>query len=169
MKCDVKPAALFCCFLFAACASQEAPQDPAAVQNPARQIDVRSFSDLQGLVWKLVEVRTGSERIVFDRGKLRSEELDTIFTIQFDGTMVSGEGAPNKYRGPYQQGEAQKLSFGNMAATLMANIREPEKLRERQYFDFLSRVNRWAYTQGRLELYSTDENGQEAVLAYIPE
>jgi hypothetical protein len=56
-----------------------------------------------------------------------------------------------------------------MAATLMAGIQEPEKLRERLYFDLLSRINRWAYTQGRLELYSTDGDGREAVLAYIPE
>jgi heat shock protein HslJ len=173
MKYDAKPAVLLAAglgfFLFAACASQGPAADPAAAPKPARQIDVRGFSDLQGLVWKLVELRAGSGHIVFDRDKLRAEESDDIFTIQFDGTMVSGEGAPNKYRGPYQQGEAQKLSFGNIAATLMASIREPEKLQERVYFDLLGRVNRWAYAQGRLELYSTDENGQETVLAYIPE
>jgi heat shock protein HslJ len=165
MKRNVKPPAVFLwVFLFAACASQDQPREP---QRPARQITVHSFEDLQGMVWKLAEVRTGSEHIVFDRDKLKSEESDTIFTIQFDDAMASGEGAPNKYRSPYQLGEGQALSFGNAAATLMANIGEPEKLRERLYFELLGRVTRWAYTQGRLELYSSDDDGQEAVLAYI--
>jgi heat shock protein HslJ len=61
------------------------------------------------------------------------------------------------------------MSIKNVAATLMAPIREPEKLKERDFFTYLQNTYRWTISKGNLELSTRGENGAEAVLVFALE
>jgi heat shock protein HslJ len=127
------------------------------------------FSDVRDREWKLIAVRTMPEDIKFDRKRLIDEGFGDIFTIQFSADQVSGMGAPNRYFGPFEIGKDQAMSIRNVAATLMAPIREPEKLKERDFFTYLGNVYHWTISQGNLELSTKGENGAEAVMVFVLE
>jgi heat shock protein HslJ len=127
------------------------------------------FSDVRDREWRLTAVRTAPEDIVFDRNLLVDEGFGDIFTLRFSADQVSGKGAPNRYFGPYEAGKDLGLSIKNVAATLMAPIREPEKLKERDFFTYLQNASRWTINQGNLELSTRGENGAEAVMVFAPE
>jgi heat shock protein HslJ len=129
---------------------------------------VPKFSDVRDKEWKLIAVRTTPENIDFDRNQLIGEGFGDIFTIQF-ADQVSGKGAPNRYFGPFEVGADQAMSIKNVAATLMAPIREPEKLKERDFFTYLQNTYHWTISKGNLELSTKGENGTDAVLVFVPE
>jgi hypothetical protein len=114
--------------------------------------------------WRLVELRLGTNA-VFSRDQLDAE-FAGMYTLRFQDGMASGRGAPNIYRSPFTEGPDQSLSIQPGAATLMAPIREPEGLTERDYFGYLERVYRWNLTDEALELYTVGEDGKAAVLVY---
>jgi heat shock protein HslJ len=122
-------------------------------------------SSISGKEWKLMELRKGNEVIVIDRGKLESDGFGDLFTINF-GERVTGKAAPNQFMASYQAGDNNTLTLQAPAATLMASIYDPERIRERDYFQYLINVKSWGLVQGRLELYSSDSNGIETVLVY---
>lgn len=125
------------------------------------------FSDVRDREWKLIAVQTEPESIRFDRNRLINEGFGDIFTLRF-ADQISGTGAPNRYFGPYEEGEDQSLSIKNVAATLMAPIREPEKLKEREFFIYLGNVSRWNINQEKqLELSTKGEDGVEAILVFV--
>jgi heat shock protein HslJ len=126
------------------------------------------FEDIRDREWKLSELQTEPENITFDRSRLIEEGFGDIFTIRF-ADRVSGNGAPNRYFGPYETGKDFSLIIKNVAATLMAPIREPEKLRERDFFNYLENVYRWNISHGSLELFTRGEGGVEAVMVFAPE
>jgi heat shock protein HslJ len=127
------------------------------------------FQVVQDKEWRLVEVRIQPESIRFDRQRLVDEGFGDIFVIRFDKDQLSGKGAPNQYRGPYEPGENQSLKIGNVAGTLMAPIREPERFKEREYFAYLANVYKWNIEGETLELYTKNDDGQEAVMVYVTE
>ncbi|MDR2617437.1 MAG: META domain-containing protein [Treponema sp.] len=126
-----------------------------------------SFGDIRGREWILAEVK-GASPVVLDRQKLGAGGLGDVYTIKFDAELVSGKGAPNLYRGPYTLGEGRALTIGSVAGTLMAAINEPEDLKESEYYAYLGGVSRWDLKKDRLELYSKDRSGAEAVLVFDP-
>ena len=126
------------------------------------------FSDVKNKDWNLVEVRLQNETIAFERNKLEEEGFSEIFTLRFDDERVNGVGAPNRYFAPYTTADKQAITIKTIAGTLMASLREPEKLREYSYFNYLQNVTRWDLVKGNLELYSKGEDGTEAVLVYAP-
>jgi heat shock protein HslJ len=130
-------------------------------------VKAASFGDVQGREWILAEVK-GVSPVVLDRGKLEAGGFGDAYTIRFDAELVSGKGAPNLYRGPYSLGEGRALTIGNIAGTLMAAVNEPEGLKEFEYYAYLGSVSRWDLKKDRLELYSKDRSGVEAVLIFNP-
>ena len=48
----------------------------------------------------------------------------------------------------------------------MAPLREPEELKEHDFFTLLQNAKKWNLAGERLELYCTDENGSETVLVF---
>jgi heat shock protein HslJ len=123
-----------------------------------------SFNSIEGKVWLLSEFRAAGKTVRINRndGNTRG-----IYTIGFqDGGQVNGMGAPNRFFGPYTNGGNRALSIGNLASTMMASLWEPEELKEREYFGFLSRVTRWDLREGKLELHSTNENAAEVILIF---
>jgi heat shock protein HslJ len=125
------------------------------------------FQTVQDKEWRLVEVRVQPEGIRFDRQKLTDEGFGDIFIIQFDKDRLNGKGAPNRYMGPYEVGEKQSIKIGNVAGTLMAPIREPERLKEREYFNYLANVYKWDLNGENLELHTKSDDGREVVLVYV--
>jgi heat shock protein HslJ len=125
------------------------------------------FSDVREKEWKLIAVRTEAEQIVFDRNQLLDEGFEDIFTLQF-ADQVNGKGAPNRYFGPYEAGKDLSLSIKNVASTLMAPLREPEKLKERDFFTYLGNAYRWNINaEKQLEISTKGEDGVEAVMVFV--
>ena len=121
------------------------------------------FTEMEGMEWKLLELRRGRRTVQIDR---ESVGMGGGYTINFYDGRVNGMGAINLFFGPYSKGPGNTLSIGDLAGTLMAALFEPEALSEREYFTFLSRVSRWDLRRGRLELYSTDNDGNAMVLVF---
>jgi len=138
----------------------------------APNTNLGSFSDAIGKDWKLSEVQIDSipfQRIVlYDRNELRRERIENIYTINF-GTndMVSGVGAPNRYSGPYKQGEEQSIEIGLLRSTLMASIVQPEKLQENVYYGYLHKAYKWEFKAGAFILHCKNEANQEVRLIFI--
>jgi len=126
------------------------------------------FSDVLDKDWKLIAVRGGSENITFDRNKLVEEEFPDIFTLRFDQERVSGTGAPNQYFAPYTLADKQVISISAVAQSQMAPLREPEYLKEQDFFAYLQNTGKWNLAKGNLELHSTGTDGATAVLVFTP-
>jgi len=124
------------------------------------------FSDVMNKDWNLAEIRTKPENIIIERDKLAEEGFGDIFTLRFDTERVNGIGAPNRYFAPYILADKQGITIKKAAQTLMLAFREPEKLKEHDFFVYLQNVTKWNLAKGNLELYSTGEDGAEAVLVF---
>jgi len=126
------------------------------------------FSTVMNRDWNLAEIRTEPENIIIERGKLKEEGFGDIFTLRFDTERVNGVGAPNRYFAPYTPADKQGITIKTVAQTQMLAIREPEKLKEHEFFVYLQNVTKWNLAKENLELYSTGEDGAEVVLVFVP-
>jgi heat shock protein HslJ len=125
-----------------------------------------AFADIEGKEWTLVELKNGAESVSMDRQKFAADGFEGVYTITFDAGRVRGMGAPNRYLGPYTLGEGKTITIGNVAGTLMAPLKEPEELKEHEYFALLGKVSRWDIRENRLELFTIDADGNNAVLIF---
>jgi heat shock protein HslJ len=127
------------------------------------------FKDVQAKEWKLIEIKSESGKIGYDRSKLENETFGDIFTMKFDAERVSGKGAVNRYTTAFElgTGKDRAITFKPVAATLMAPLREPEKFRETDFFTLLSNVYQWNIDKsGHLELSTKAEDGNDVVLIF---
>jgi heat shock protein HslJ len=124
------------------------------------------FSDIRDKNWNLMELRLKSENITINRDKMAEISFGDIFTLRFDAERIGGTGAPNHFIGPYTLADKQAITIGNLAATLMAPIFEPEGLKEYDYFSYLQNTSKWNIVKGNLELYTKDNAGAEVVLVF---
>ena len=138
---------------------------------PAQEGGV-TFRDVEGKEWILLEVKSitsvgsAGETVSMDRKKLEDDNMGGAFTLSFQEGRLSGMGAPNRYFAPYTTGGNRTLSIENIASTQMMAFKEPEGLRESEYFAYLSKVTRWDIREGKLELYSSNSNGTGAILLF---
>jgi heat shock protein HslJ len=157
-----------------------APDRPSGASGPIESpASAAGFSAITGKNWKLVEVRSFADASAnaaadadasrFSRGELVKAGMENAYTLRFDGERLSGMGAPNRYFAPYTHGAGQTLSIGTIAGTLMASLREPENLKEREYFNYLENVNKWDFVQGQLRLISRNGRGEETALVFEAE
>jgi hypothetical protein len=128
----------------------------------AREFD---FSGVLGKAWRLAEIRIETGGIRLDRAAMEADGLGDAFTLTFEDEKIGGAALPNRYFGPYTR-NGRDLTFGRIASTLMASFKELDVLKEREYFDYLDRVQRWAWDGDRLELHSTAPDGRGAVLIF---
>jgi heat shock protein HslJ len=127
---------------------------------------IPNFSDVSEKEWKLVEVHVGGKSIGFDRNTLVSDGFGDIFTLKFDAERISGVGAPNRYFAPYTLDKNQAISIKTIGGTLMAPLRQPEKLKEQDYFKYLESTYKWDLVKGNLELLTKSTDGSEVKLVY---
>ena len=170
MKHCVKPAVVLLVAVIALAACKSGPDATSGAsksRSSSAVADSTDFADVVGMDWRLVQIRRASGRIEINRDKLTAEGFGEIFTLRFGDTLVSGTGAPNTYRGPYTLSGNQAVSMGPMASTQMAAFREPEELKEHDFYGYLHDVYRWNLANGNLEL-NTRANGTEAVLVFAP-
>jgi len=132
---------------------------------PAREPGA-AFADVEGKEWLLAEVRVGGKTIVMDRQKLALDNFIGIYSMNFQNARLSGMGAPNRYTAPYTADANRSLNIGLVASTMMAAFREPDGLAETEFFNYLSKARRWDLNGGKLEIYSSNSNGSEAVLIF---
>ena len=127
------------------------------------------FSNVVDKDWKLIAVRGGPGNITFDRSKLVEEGFADIFTLRFDKERVNGVGAPNRFFAPYTRTDnKQGISIQAIAQSQMAPLREPEYLKEQEFFAYLQNTTQWTIADKNLELHSTGEDGTAAVLVFAP-
>ena len=120
-----------------------------------------SVTDIQGKIWKLEEVRTGQNAV-----RINAAGGNQVYTIRFEAERIDGVGAPNRYFGPWTDNGGNSLSIGLVGSTMMASLFERDDLKEQEYFNFLGKVFKWELRNGKLELYTLNENNAEAVLIY---
>ena len=125
-----------------------------------------TFNEVVGKEWLLSEIRNAGNTVQIDRAKLKSDHMGDFFSIRFRGGNVNGTAAPNLYSGPYTSGSSGELSIGDLISTLMALEKEFEALTEYEYFGYLNNVTHWNLSGGKLELYSSNPDGAEAVLGF---
>ncbi|MDR2177412.1 MAG: META domain-containing protein [Treponema sp.] len=158
MKKSVKkilPAWIAVMSLICACASRQTAESLAAP----------SFDLVAGKNWKLIEVRIENLKTGFSRDALGTE-FSNFYTLKFQDGTITGRAAPNNYRGPFELTKNQGISFNKVAATLMALLKEPEGLKENEYFTYLEGIYRWDLKDNRLELHGKDANGRTSVLVF---
>jgi heat shock protein HslJ len=124
------------------------------------------FSEIIGKEWKLIEVQVSGKSIGFDRNILNNEGFGDIFTLNFDAERISGIGAPNKYFAPYTADKDLTLKVEPIAGTLMAPLRQPEKLKEHDFFTYLGNASKWNLVKGNLQLASKDKDGSDVTLIF---
>jgi len=127
---------------------------------------VAQFSNVSNKDWKLMEVRAGNDNIIFKRDMLAQESPKDVFTLRFDAERVSGVGCPNRYYAPYTLAEKHAIDIKPIAGTLMANLFEPEQLKEREFFKYLEKADKWNIVNKNLELRLTNNDGAEVVLVF---
>ena len=149
-------------FVIMTCASK--PQAAQPIAPLAAESSVTPFSQLQNKDWYLIAVRTTPE-IDLDRDKLAEEGFGEFFTLRFDGERASGIGAPNRYTAPYTH-DGQGLSIGHAASTMMAAFREPEQLKEHEFFAYLQNTVQWNLADGKLELHTKKSDATGAILVF---
>ena len=156
--------------LFLSCAGT-APANETEVKamNGAGVFNDAVFSDIEGKDWLLSEIASAGKTITIDRKKYDANFMSAFFSLSFREGQVGGTGAPNRYFGPYTLEGNNGLHFGNVASTQMAAFNEPEELKEREYFAYLSGVSRWDLVGGKLRLYSLNKDGSETILGFMPE
>ena len=125
-----------------------------------------SFKNAEGKEWILEKVSNAGKNIFMDREKLAADNFGGIYTITFQEGRVSGMGAPNRYFGPYSIEANNVISIGNIASTMMAAFKEPDELKEREFFSLLSKTAKWNMKEGKLELYGASDEG-EVTLTFI--
>ena len=126
-----------------------------------------SFTEMEGKKWFLSEVRSAGKTIRLDRKKLEADGFVEIYDITFQEGRANGMGAPNRFFGPYTVGSNKGLSMGNMASTMMMAFKEPDDLKEYEFLSYLSRVTRWDFREGKLELHCSSNTGDNVVLVFV--
>jgi heat shock protein HslJ len=161
--------------LITSCSSTPKEATPAPVENistekTSRTITMSSFSDGQGIEWKLIEVHIESEfskDMLFDRNELINEGFGDLYTLIYDGETFSGAGSPNRYTSPYTLGDDQTISLMPMRSTLMASIQQqPEKLPEHHFYFYMQNIYEWKSENEHLVFLSKTEDGQDVRLVF---
>jgi heat shock protein HslJ len=144
----------------------------AAILITAAVVSCKSgpnFSDVAGKEWLLTDVRLNGKSINFDRNTLILEGFGDIFTLNFEVERLGGTGAPNRYFAPYTLGSNQAIKVETVAETLMAPLRQPEKLKEHDFFTYIQNASKWNLVKNNLELVSKGEDSSNVVLVFITE
>lgn len=145
-------------------------EGPPAAQSPRPEFRAAlkqpDFNEVIGREWLLSQIQTLAGPKEFSRVALAAQDMEDYYTLRFDRERLTGKGAPNRYTAPYQLGEWSSISIQAIAGTLIAGLREPPGLQEREYYNYLERVSRWGLDGDTLNLYTLNSAGESLVLVY---
>jgi len=127
---------------------------------------ITDFTLITGLEWKLAEVRVNGTRTEFNRDNMEVG-IREFFTVTFTNETISGRGSPNTYSAPYIFGANQAVSILPMRSTLMAALREPDELKEHDFFTYLQNTYAWEATSKNFTLLSKNDEGREVRLIFV--
>jgi heat shock protein HslJ len=136
------------------------------VASPVPQ-ETLNFDSLLEKDWKLIEVRQEDDNVSLDRSVMEADGLGDVFTLRFDDERISGKAFSNRYFGSYNRGTGQAITFGRIAATLIASFKELDAITEKEYFRYLEEVQSWNLLQGRLELYAVTSDNLQVILVFL--
>lgn len=161
----IKMFALVLSLVMASCATTTAVNETETAPAKASSID---RSVIVGAVWYLWEIRSGDAVLDINRSGLKADGVEDAYSLRFDrDDRVFGKAMPNTYHGPCTWEDDLVLRFGNMASTKMLALKEPDSLKEQEFFDYLARVDRWALTSdAQLLLRSAGKDGLQAVMVF---
>ena len=149
--------------LFGACANEPNTNESQSVLGTLPTPP--SFDEVvKGKEWKLAQVLVEQRDIGFSREELAADNFGDIFVLKFD-ERVTGMAAPNRFFAPYSV-TGQTLEINTIAGTLMAVLKEPEKLKEREFLSFLEKAHGWDVKEGDLWILTRNDAGNEAVLIF---
>jgi len=126
---------------------------------PSDKADLNEYQDKK---WYLDEVRIGMTIININR----ENKPDIIYTIMFNAERFAGIGAPNRFFGLYTANKDYTLLFNKVNSTRMHPIHEMYTISEHDYLTYIERANRWKIHNGKLELYSSKEDGTKIILVF---
>jgi len=126
---------------------------------PSDKVDLNEFQDKN---WYLDEVRTGTTIICVNR----ENRPELTYTIMFNSERFAGTGAPNRFFGLYTANKDHTILFKKIGCTRMLPIFEMYDVKEHEYFSYIERATHWKIRKGKLELYSSKEDGTHVVLVY---
>jgi len=116
----------------------------------------------QGKNWYLFEVVIGTNIIRINR----DDKPSLIYTIMFNSERFTGIGAYSRYFGPYSVKKDHSLFLRRVTSTRLGSKYETDTFNEREYFKYMENVYRWEIRGGKLELYSSDDDGAQVILVY---
>ncbi|GBU27963.1 hypothetical protein R84B8_01517 [Treponema sp. R8-4-B8] len=96
----------------------------------------------------------------------RDNKPVSIYTIMFNTERFAVIGAPNHFFGLYAANEGHTILFKKITSTRMHPIFEMYNIKEHEYLLYIERATHWKIRDGKLELYSSKEDGTQVVLAY---
>jgi len=138
--------------------------DSSSSQRSEASGNESSVSSIEGHEWKLTEVYVDGKNLGFSRSTLPAEP-GNFFTLNFDAQNISGVGVPNRYSAPFTM-SGNTINIMLIRATLMASFFEPEKINERDFFDYLQNTTSWKLANNKLELLSKTKDGKEVRLVF---
>ena len=121
--------------------------------------DLNAFQEKN---WYLDEVKIGSTVIIVSR----DNKPELTYTIMFNGERFAGVGAPNHYFGSYVTNKDHAILFKKIGSTRMLPIFEMYDIKEHEYFSYIEKATFWKIREGKLELYSSKEDGTKVILVY---
>jgi len=131
----------------------------------ANGITVTDSSDLNEFQEKtlyLDEVRIGSTIIIINR----YNKPELTYTIMFNAGRFAGVGAPNHYFGSYAANKDHTILFKKIGCTRMLPIFEMYYIKEHEFLLYIERATCWKIREGKLELYSSKEDGTKVILVF---
>jgi hypothetical protein len=120
------------------------------------------FYKFQGKNWYLYEVIIGTNITRINR----DDKPSLFYTIMFNTKRFTGIGAYSRYFGPYSAKKDHSLFLIKVTSTRLGSKYETDAFNEREYFTYIERVNRWDIRLGKLELYSSNDDGSQVILIY---
>ena len=124
------------------------------------------FDAIKNRVWKLAEVKDSLGKLTFESEKLDKEQFGDVYTMQFDDTFASGKAAPNRYNAAYALGSGNVISFKPAASTRMLAFKEPEGLREHEFYGLLQKASSWNLIENRLFIYTRTAENPDLILVF---
>jgi heat shock protein HslJ len=124
--------------------------------------DKADLYEFQEKNWYLDEVRIGTNIININR----NNKPDLTYTIMFNTEQFTGAGAPNRFFGSYAANKDHTILFNKIRSTRMVPIFEMYDIKEHEYFSYIERAASWKVHNGKLELYSSKEDGAQVILVY---